>query len=275
MNVSQVHEKLPPAFVVSNKRNVQKYSLLLVVVLVLHKYGFCLCLSPCLTRMVWTTTPVSFSLLHKYDDSDVEPLPTSVSTSPGWCWTATCICLSTSMITLVLNHYLHLSLCKYDDIDVEVLPASFSQPYQDGVEPLTHKCDDIDVEPLPVYFYLTSVMTLMLNHYLYLSLYFTRCWTSSCLFLSDYIDVEPLPAPVSLLHKYDDINVVPLPASLYITKIALNHYLHISTSMTTLMLNHYLHISPYKYNDADVEPPSASFSPGSCRTLPASFINQA
>ena len=79
------------------------------------------------------------------------------------------------MITLVLNHYLHLSLCKYDDIDVEVLPASFSQPYQDGVEPLTHKCDDIDVEPLPVYFYLTSVMTLMLNHYLYLSLYFTRC----------------------------------------------------------------------------------------------------
>ena len=167
MNVSQVLEKLPPAFVISNKRNVQKYSPLLVVVLVLHKYGFCSCLSPCLTRTVWTTTPVSFSLLHKYDDSDVEPLPTSVSTSPGRCWTATCIRLSTSMITLVLNHYLHLSLCQYDDIRMT----------------LNH--------------YLTSVTILMLNYYLYIStsqVWWHWCWTTTCIFLSTSQDVELLPA---------------------------------------------------------------------------------
>ena len=163
-----------------------------------------------------------------------------------WCWTTAYICLY--ITRTMLNCYLYPSFYEYDYTGVKPLSASFSLPvwwHQDDVEPLPHKCDDIDVEPLPVYFYLTSVMTLMLNHYLYLSLYFTRCWTAACLFLSDYIDDEPLPAPVSLLHMYDDINVEPLPAS-----VSLHH------KDSVKPLPAYF----YKYDDPDVEPLPAYFS---------------
>ena len=148
--------------------------------------------------------PVSFSLLHKYADTDHVMLNHYLH-------------LSLYITRTMLNHYQHLSFYKYDYTGVEPLSASFS-----------------------------------------LQVWWHWCWSTSCIFLS--------ASMMTLMLKYY------LHLSLDLIRMMLNHYL---TSVTILMLNHYLHISPCKYNDTYVELPSASFSPGWCWTLPASFINQA